>query len=213
MDDVGLSPTDCCSDLSVYVFDGLQSPEADGPQPADGTVTELEGRVGDCVRRWVLVEPGLDVQTGDGLGVSPQITLHARKLDDMASPHYSVLRVKHVMPIAYAVPADELDNLDRWYAEEHADKLLRCDAWLRVRRYEILAITGARWNRLVIHDLAAADVLQRDEVRAAMATPWRQALARRPWFLAEPRAALRVRPRRARFDVSRAGDRRESTDD
>src|SRR5262249_13444356 len=131
----------------------------------------------------------------ENLGGSPAIALRARKLDDVASPHHAASHVTHVMPIPYAVPAAELDNLDRWYVEEHVEKLLRCNAWQRVRRYEILAITGARWNRLVIHDLAAAEVLERAEVQAAMATPWRQALARQPWFVAEPRVALRVRSR------------------
>jgi hypothetical protein len=137
-----------------------------------------------------LAEPGLDPR--DGFPASARIALRARLLGDVAAPGYDASRVTHVMPIPYAVPGDELEGLDRWYTDEHVEKLLLCDAWLRVRRYEIVGITGARWNRLVIHDLASKGVLERDEVRAAMATPWRQALARRPWFLAEPRATLRV---------------------
>jgi hypothetical protein len=172
-------------DLSAYVFDGAAL-RVEPSWAADRDVT----RAGDGLRRWVLVEPG--VGSGAGFGSSAQVALHARKLGDVASPRYSAARVTHVMPIPYAVPADEIEDLDRWYTDEHVDKLLRCDAWLRVRRYEIEEITGARWNRLVVHDLAADDVLERDEVRSAMATPWRRALADRPWFVAEPRAALRV---------------------
>ncbi len=177
------------SDLSAYVFDKAPA-VAEASWPPDRDVTRLEGQVGDRFRRWVLVEPG--VGPGAGFGSSAQIALHARKLGDVASPNYSASSVTHLMPIPYAVPEDEIEDLDHWYTDEHVDKLLLCDAWLRVRRYEIGAIAGARWNRLVIHDLAADDVLERDEVQAAMATPWRRALADRPWFVAEPRAALGV---------------------
>ena len=174
----------------VEVLDGEAGAEADAAWPGDREITQLEGRVGDLLRRWVIAEPALD--PAGGFSSSALVALRARKLGDDASAGYARSRVTHVMPIPYAVPEDELEDLDRWYTDEHVDRLLLCDTWLRVRRYEIDSITGARWNRLVVHDLAADNVLERDEVQAAMATPWRRALADRPWFVAEPRAALGV---------------------
>ncbi len=142
------------------------------------------------MRQWIFVEPGLCGSSG--LAGKARVVLHATLLEEARSPDYCARHTTHLMPIPYSVAGHEADELDRWYAEEHVEMLLRCSDWLRVRRYRVERVSGESWTRLVVHDLAAPDVLERTEVRAAMATPWRQQLARRPWFLAEPRAALGV---------------------
>jgi hypothetical protein len=96
-----------------------------------------------------------------------------------------------MLPIPYEVPTDEVATLDRWYEEEHTELLLRCPAWLRVRRFAVDTVAGAAWNRLLVHDLATGGVLEAPEVVASMRTPRRLALAARPWFLAGGRRPLR----------------------
>lgn len=180
------------SDLSAFVFDSATM-SADIASATGRIVTQLVAPGGAAPVSWVLIEPGTGSEEGLGPSWSARVVLQARKVEEVSAPHAAGARVTHVLPIPYSAPDDEVEDLERWYSEEHTEKLLRCDAWLRVRRYRIEAIRGAEWNRLVVHDLAANDVLARDEVREAMATPWRQRLADRPWFMAEPRQPLEVR--------------------
>lgn len=97
---------------------------------------------------------------------------------------------RFVMAVPYMAPESELENLDRWYEEEHAEMLLRCPVWLRVRRYALDPQRSGGRNRLALHDLTADDVLSRPEVVTSMQTPWRRALAERPWFLTGGRQLL-----------------------
>jgi hypothetical protein len=96
-----------------------------------------------------------------------------------------------VMAIPYDVPAGEREELDRWYMEEHTELLLRSRDWLRVRRVAVTGADGVPWNRLIVHDLSSPDVISDPDVVRSMQTPWRRALAERPWFLQGGRRALR----------------------
>lgn len=156
----------------------------------------LEGRVGDARRRWIVGEAeGTDPrEVLEALchGVPREavaVTLTARGLETEADG-WSPERVTHVMPVAISAPDSAIEDVDRWYREEHNEMLLRCTDWLRVRRYAIESIEGAGWSRLALHELSSADVLRSDEVRAAMGTPWRRRLAAQPWFLTEGRDPL-----------------------
>lgn len=85
--------------------------------------------------------------------------------------------------VAFAVPEADLDQFDDWYETEHSPMLLKADDWLRVRRYEVLTGDGGPWNRLALHQLASAEVMNSPERAAARLGPKREALADRPWFV------------------------------
>ena len=133
---------------------------------------------------------GLAVAVLGGAGTPAVVTGTCTPLSE-EPPRAVGRRADWMLPIPYEAPADELATLDRWYEEEHVEMLLRCPAWLRVRRYAVDTVAGAEWNRLVLHDLTDGDVLQAPEVVASMRTPRREALAKRPWFLAGGRRPLR----------------------
>lgn len=186
-------------DLAAIVLEASAS--VPGPQElADAhSMTVFEGRTGGVTRRWIAAEV-------DGAGVdhalralrdavpaeAVRVALTARGLETQARDDWSAERVSHVMPVAISAPGSGIDDVDRWYREEHTEMLLRCPDWLRVRRYAIESIKGATWSRLALHELASPAVLESAEVRAAMGTPWRRRLAEQPWFLTEGRTPLGV---------------------
>jgi len=96
----------------------------------------------------------------------------------------------HRLYLRYAAEAASLAELDRWYAEEHEQMLLRSTAWCRIRRFR----TGdpSQPGRLVVHEVSDPRVLDSVELRAAMSTPWRDSLASKSWFHLSPRQAWRV---------------------
>jgi hypothetical protein len=185
----------------------VQEPAPDGaapPAPAGAAAWTVFDDPGPAAtRRWLVAESPAGVAPAALLGAvraaagaPAAVSFTARPLGERRSPAFRVPRVSHVMPIAIAAPAGDVGEIDRWYEQEHAELLLRCPDWLRVRRYAIETIDGAAWSRLALHDLSSADVMSTPEVRAAIATPWRRRLAERPWFLGEAREpfALRTPP-------------------
>jgi hypothetical protein len=133
---------------------------------------------------------GLAVEALGGATTSAVVTATCTPLSE-DPPGDVGSRADWMLPIPYAAPAEEVATLDRWYEEEHIELLLRCPAWLRVRRYAVDTVSHGGWNRLVVHDVADGDVLEAPEVVASMRTPRRVALAARPWFLAGGRRPLR----------------------
>jgi hypothetical protein len=97
---------------------------------------------------------------------------------------------RYLLPVPMAVPDSDLQELDRWYCEEHVGLLLRAPCWTRVERYTVDQVVGAEWTRLTLHSVERHDSLMAPEVRHAMSTAWRNALALRPWFLAGGRNML-----------------------
>ncbi|MEN2738370.1 hypothetical protein ABCS02_11310 [Microbacterium sp. X-17] len=78
----------------------------------------------------------------------------------------------------FPVPAEATEEFDAWFIEEHSQLLLDHEDWLRARLVEL---PGGRFSRLVIHDLANADVLlsphraaagQTERTRVALAGDW-----------------------------------------
>jgi hypothetical protein len=103
--------------------------------------------------------------------------------------------------VAFAVPEDEVDDLDAWYAHEHVPTLLQADAWLGVRLVDV-ADSNTGWTRVAIHRLADVSALEAPERKAAGETEWRKRLGERPWFLASARyTATGV----DRFDLATSG--------
>jgi hypothetical protein len=82
--------------------------------------------------------------------------------------------------VAFPVPATDMEEFDRWYATEHLDLLSRHPAW---RRCQLFAGNGEGGvTRLAAHEWLDRSPQGSREQAAARATPWRAALAARPWF-------------------------------
>lgn len=188
------------ADLAVLVQEPTSSDPRPEPPSGIATLSVFEGVTSRGTARWLLAEANAEVSANrllDRLRAGTQAPIRAaftvRTLGERTSPGFCARQVTHVMPVAIPAPYDRVNEVDRWYEEEHSELLLCCPDWLRVRRYAVERIDGASWSRLALHDLASADVLSSREVRAAMTTPWRRRLAEEPWFLAEGREPLTLR--------------------
>jgi hypothetical protein len=102
----------------------------------------------------------------------------------------------HLSVVAYAVPDEDVEQLDDWYESEHVPALLEADDWLRVRRYRVLAGEGGPWTDLALHELGSAEVMESPERAAARRGPKRDALASRDWFARSGRWLYEVLSRR-----------------
>jgi hypothetical protein len=85
--------------------------------------------------------------------------------------------------VTFAVPYEDEEEFEAWYADEHVPLLMRVPGWLRVRRYRARpGGDGPPWTHFALHELRDAAALERPERVAARDTPRRAALAARPWF-------------------------------
>ena len=97
-------------------------------------------------------------------------------------------RAKNVLdaPILYAVwfevPVEALDEFDNWYDLDHVPLLMECPDWHMVRRFRVLDGEPTKANRLALHYLADLKALDSPERTAARQTPWRDRMAKYPWF-------------------------------
>lgn len=86
--------------------------------------------------------------------------------------------------VAFDVPAEDRDDFEGWYEDEHVPLLMKVPGWLRVRRFLVRpGFDGPAWTHLALHEIASPDVLDAPERAAARDTPRRDALASRPWFI------------------------------
>jgi hypothetical protein len=98
--------------------------------------------------------------------------------------------------IGFAVPAEELDDFDAWYAQEHVPMLFGIEGWLRIRRYEMTAggsPANAGWNRYAFHELRNLNTWNAPERLATRSTPWRSRLAAKDWYQAHDRGLFHAR--------------------
>lgn len=97
-----------------------------------------------------------------------------------------------IMLVAFDVPDDRANEVDRWYEEEHINLLMRADGWLRARRYRVLShVGGPRWTSMAFHELRDISVMDSPERAAARSTAWRAEMEGEPWFLAAGRGVFR----------------------
>jgi hypothetical protein len=88
-----------------------------------------------------------------------------------------------LMIVAFDVPDPRIEEIERWYRQEHGPMLLRAPGWLRTRRYEPVSIAqGPRWTHLALHELRSVEVLDSPERALARSTPWRARLEQESWF-------------------------------
>ena len=88
-----------------------------------------------------------------------------------------------IMLVAFDIPAERADEVDRWYDEEHIGLLMKADGWLRARRYRVLRHEGGpRWTSMAFHQLRDQSVMDSPERAFARSTAWRAELERDAWF-------------------------------
>lgn len=89
---------------------------------------------------------------------------------------------EYLSVVAFAVPQDETDQFNTWYAAEHVPLLLDADDWLRVRRYRVVNGVGGTWTHIAVHEIASLEVMNSPERSRARSGPLRAPLSQRDWF-------------------------------
>jgi hypothetical protein len=97
-----------------------------------------------------------------------------------------------VYPAMLLVPDDRMQEVGRWYDEEHLPFLLSCPQWLMTRRFRIADARGLAFTHVALHYLSDLRALQSPERDAARNTPWRDSLIDQGWFTPEYRLGYRV---------------------
>lgn len=93
-----------------------------------------------------------------------------------------------LMIVAFDVPADRQQSVERWYDVEHIPLLCRAPGWLRARRYEMQTCGGGpRYTSIALHELRDVKVLDSAERAYARATAWRASMSAEAWFMAAGR--------------------------
>lgn len=95
-------------------------------------------------------------------------------------------------PAFLKVPEDEMDEIGRWYEQEHMPFLLDCPDWLMVRRFRIAHAIGTDATHVAIHYLKSVRALKSPQREAARNTPWRDAIMADGWFAPEYRVSYPI---------------------
>ncbi|GAA5128201.1 EthD domain-containing protein [Pseudonocardia adelaidensis] len=78
--------------------------------------------------------------------------------------------------LTVALTSTDPEGLDAWYAGEHLPMLRQVPGWLRTVRYR--RVEGAGPDQLAVHELDGPAVFETPQYARAVATPWREAVAR-----------------------------------
>jgi hypothetical protein len=97
-----------------------------------------------------------------------------------------------VYPAMLRVPHDRMQDVGRWYEEEHLPILMSCPQWVMTRRYRVTAASGLDFTHVALHYLTDVRALQSPERDTARDTPWRNQLIAEGWFVPEYRVCYRV---------------------
>jgi len=92
-------------------------------------------------------------------------------------------------PAFLSVPLEKIDEIGRWYEEEHLPILMGCDHWLMARRFRITSAVGNTCTHVAIHYLKSLKTLTSPDRDRARETPWRDALIAEGWFSPEYRVS------------------------
>ncbi len=104
-----------------------------------------------------------------------------------------IIEAAIVYPAFLRVPDDRMDEVGRWYDQEHLPMLMDCPQWAMVRRFRIRPGQGLAWTHMALHYLTDIRALQSPQRDAARATPWRDALIAEGWFAPEYRVCYRTK--------------------
>ena len=99
----------------------------------------------------------------------------------------AVLEAPFAYPVFFPVPPEREAEFDSWYETEHLPILLRCPYWPMCRRFKVTDPGPEAPTHIALHYLTDLRALESDERTQARTTPWRDRLAREPWFKGEYR--------------------------
>jgi hypothetical protein len=97
-----------------------------------------------------------------------------------------------VYPAMLRVPENRMQEIGRWYDEEHLPFLLSCPQWVMTRRYRVTAAQAIDFTHVALHYLTDLRALQSPARDAARDTPWRDQLIAEGWFAPEYRVCYRL---------------------
>ncbi len=89
---------------------------------------------------------------------------------------------RYLYLVTFDVPAAAEAEFDAWYESDHVPTLIRCEHWLRIRRYAVGDSIPAGVTRAALHELSDLAALESPERAEARASDWRRRLADEPWF-------------------------------
>lgn len=131
--------------------------------------------------------------TADCVGVPPLAGTARYELAQVSDTGLATEPFRAIMLVAFDVPPDRAEEVDRWYEEEHIGLLMKADGWLRARRYRVLAHAGGpRWTSMAFHELRDLTAMDSRERAVARSTEWRARLEREAWFPAAGRGVFRL---------------------
>jgi hypothetical protein len=99
----------------------------------------------------------------------------------------AVLEAPFAYPVFFRVPRERETEFDSWYDTEHLPLLLRCPYWPMCRRFKVTEPGPESPTHIALHYLTDLRALESEERTLARSTPWRDRLAREPWFKGEYR--------------------------
>jgi len=104
----------------------------------------------------------------------------------------SVVDSAVVYPALLRVPDERMQEVGRWYEQEHLPMLFACPQWVMTRRFRITAPIGIDFTHVALHYLLDLRALQSPQREAARDTPWRDKLKAEGWFAPEYRVCYRA---------------------
>ena len=78
-----------------------------------------------------------------------------------------------------------MQEVGRWYDEEHLPMLLSCPQWVMTRRFRITGAHGTDFTHVALHYLTDLRALQSPARDMARDTRWRDKLIAEGWFAPE----------------------------
>lgn len=119
----------------------------------------------------------------------------AEQISERQAPNAprDVIEAAIVYPVLFRVPPEREAEFDAWYEDEHLDLLLACPYWPMCRRFKVASPGADSPTHIALHYLTDLRALESGERDRARATPWRDRLAREPWFRGDYRVYYRHR--------------------
>ncbi len=151
--------------LAVYEMD---SPEV----LASDAYKAVKDRPSERTKHMLAAVTGFTRYIGSTIGVQNRV------------PPEQAIDAPVIYGVFFAVPKERHQEFEAWYAEEHAPLLLREETWLMVRRFRLVDAHPQPFTHMALHYLGDRKALESEARKQARATPWRDRLAKEPWFQA-----------------------------
>ncbi|EAW06826.1 putative alpha/beta hydrolase [Aspergillus clavatus NRRL 1] len=166
-----------------FVTNGFRYRATDGLEPEWVALYDITDMV-ELTRETYLALRCDGIKTPREKATMAQIAVDRRLydlVDDQKVPDYRPLENETdaasagsvLIAVSVKVPADQEEELNRWYDEEHIAMLSRVPGWRRSRRFVTAAIDpNAPREYISLHEYAPKNGLEGPEHNAAKSTPW-----------------------------------------